>query len=321
MHKVHLLCLFAHGRFINHTLNSDTLLGAALSIVSDKNAYPPKRLDIGYLEKFIKWFSKKIELKHEHHDQDISLEQRIAEGFEMKKTNSNRDFVFMFVVLCRCLGMNVRLVLSLQPMSWKPSAEVLIKPSKKEEETSNSLKKEKEEMRDPSLPSCSQTSDSVESQARGKNKKGEKEHSREKGDPGVKDSKGKRGNKQKKCRQMISDDDDDSDFDPEHFQINKTAKSSVTQRCKNVDKRKSTAENQNESKRRASETDEGVVNKRKKAEPLLEWAEVYVEEEEKWVCIEITRGELHNIAKIEVSFVFSSVAEVYFPLFQYACCL
>ena len=57
--KVHLLLLLDHGQHINRLLNSQDLLGIALSIITNKEVYPPKRTDSSYLEKFMRWFTKK----------------------------------------------------------------------------------------------------------------------------------------------------------------------------------------------------------------------------------------------------------------------
>ena len=58
-HKVHLLLLLDHGQHINRLLNSQDLLGIALSIITNKEVYPPKRTNSSYLEKFMRWFTKK----------------------------------------------------------------------------------------------------------------------------------------------------------------------------------------------------------------------------------------------------------------------
>ncbi|XP_042234474.1 DNA repair protein complementing XP-C cells homolog [Homarus americanus] len=302
MHKAHLLCLFAHGRHVNMTLNSDTLLAAALSIITDKNAYPPKRLDLKYLEKFVNWFSKKIAVKPEDMEEDYwshSQKDILVKRFETKQVCSNREFVIMFVIMCRALGMNVRLVLSLQPMSWKPSAERLIKPPKKTEKKPNIF----------SEPSCSQTPESTLNKKNNKEEKDKLSRKMLSSDSDV-DVKGKRGSKIKnskgkekkiKKRKSLSggddDDDDDSDFDLTPVKLKRGPQSVSTQRQRS-DKRKSSEGSGSTDKRKENENDGKVEGKRKKNEPLMEWAEVYVEEEEKWVCVDVTRRKIHCTAEI-----------------------
>lgn len=302
MHKVHLLCLFAHGRYVNQTMNSDILLGAALSIITDKNAYPPKRLDMNYLEKFTNWFSRKITLKPENMEDDywsLPLETLLCKRFEIKKAHSNREFVYMFIVICRALGMKVRLVLSLQPMSWKPSAEILIRPSKKEEKNKGPV----------SEASCSQNSERCEKKLMAKISKGKKNCNNRKmlsseSDEEVEKKKGSVTKKSKKIegtvkkRKSLSDDEWDSDFEPNPVKIQRSRKSTGKMQ-RSSSNRKSTEEN-NAGKRRKIEKDGELESKRRKAEPLLEWAEVYVEEEERWICIDVARGKIHCIPEIEV---------------------
>lgn len=302
MHKVHLLCLFAHGRYVNLILNSDTLLGAALSVITDKNAYPPKRLDMNYLEKFINWFSRKITVKPEDMEVDYwshPLETLLCKRFETKRAHSNRELVFMFVIICRALGMNVRLVLSLQPMRWKPGAEVLIRPSKKV--------KSKDIF---SEPSCSQESEISKEKLIAKSSKMEKDRYNRKmlsSDSDL-EVKGKKGSEIKKSRKIEKNiqkrkslsDEGDSDFDPNPVKVHKGPKSLTGQMRRNSNKRKSTEENDNTGRRKKNEKVGELEGKRRKAEPLLEWAEVYVEEEEKWICIDVTRAKIHCIGEIEV---------------------
>ncbi|XP_045603640.1 DNA repair protein complementing XP-C cells [Procambarus clarkii] len=300
MHKVHLLCLFAHGRYVNKLLNSDELLGVALSIITDKNNYPPKRLDINYLEKFVGWFSRKVQVKPEDVEENYwhrPLKKTLALRFEKKKACLDQELVYMFILIFRALGVNARLVLSLQPMSWKPSAENLIKPPKKEEKNVFQA------------PSCSwdakSSIDNVKincSRAKGdnSNKKmlssdSETEVQRNKSGHAKKTNK-KENHIEK--RKSLSDDGGDSDFDPNPVKVKKGPKS-LTERRRSSNKRRSSEANETTDKGKKCGKDEAMKTKRSKGDPLIEWAEVYVEEEEKWVCVDVIRGKIHCIAHIE----------------------
>lgn len=296
MHKVHLLSLFAFGRHVNKILNSEELLGAALSIITDKKAYPPKRLDFKHLEVLVGWFSKKITVKPEDMEDDYwshPLKQILAVRFEMKKACSNQELVFMFVVLCRALGINTRLVLSLQPMSWKPSMESLIKPPKKGEKKTIAPE-----------PSCSWDTENSQDNLKKQNNNVKRNNRKMLSSDSEVESKGNKGSGVKKInkkeniqkRKSLSDDGEDSDFDLSYSKIKKGPK---LQRQRRSDKRNSMEGNENTDKRKFCGKVGDVEGKRRKGEPFVEWIEVHVEEEEKWVCIDVTRAKIHCIVEIE----------------------
>ncbi|XP_064083445.1 DNA repair protein complementing XP-C cells homolog [Macrobrachium nipponense] len=295
MHKAHVLCLFAHGQFVNKTLNSEILLGSALSIITEKNAYPPKRLDMSYLEKFVSWFSRKITLPAEDLEEDywnIPLEAILVKRFGSKTALTNRELVFMFIIIARALGMNVRLILSLQPMSWKPNADALIKRIKEEKKstgisisdssgsahnfTEAVVKEEKPKVKN-NRKMLSSDSDVNENPGKGQTSK-----------------KGSSGSSKTSKRPASSLDGSDSDFDPSSDKIKKGPKGSRGSKRKNS----SDDSSDRSKKRKLSEKKEKNGN-RKKTGPLVEWAEVYVEEEEKWMCIDVTKAKIHCILEIE----------------------
>ncbi|XP_076048553.1 DNA repair protein complementing XP-C cells homolog [Oratosquilla oratoria] len=281
MHKCHVLCLFAHGRFVNMTLNMESLLGAALSIVTNKECYPPKRLDINFLEKFVKWFRNKIEFIPEEIEANywsIPLEEVLRKRLETKKVCSQREQVFLYVLMSRALGMSIRLVMSLQPVSWKPKSDVLIKPSKgsndtdKEEQTIDKCIEEGLKEKKPNKKMLSPDSDEYRKSANIENKSKKAK------------SDGAHKTIERRSDSVTSDEadyDDESDFEVPTKKTKKSkSKSSMKQRKRSCD-------------------DVNTENKKKKKEPFVQWAEVYVEEEERWVCVDITTGKIHCVAEIE----------------------
>ncbi|CAL4220639.1 unnamed protein product, partial [Meganyctiphanes norvegica] len=308
MHKTHLLCLFAHGNYINMNLNSELLLGSALSIVTDRKVYPPKRLDIKYLESFTSWFARKIMLIPQKLDKiywNTPIEEVLQDRFEQKKAYSHREFVFMFILLSRALGMNVRLVLTLLPISWKPSMDNLIRPKKKEED--DLFKDECSAGSSTAGTSQAITMDMVEGlKSREKHQKKEKENTNKEiknktkdknsrkmlstdSEDSEKKNKKTKSKKRKSSKDEYSDDSCDDDFDPEILKLKKGPK--------NTKKNKDSEKKQN--KRKAEEHDKEEESRKRKKDGLTEWAEIYVEEEEKWVCVDVFRGKIHCIAEIE----------------------
>nr|CAD7261438.1 unnamed protein product [Timema shepardi] len=134
IHKVHLLCLLAHGLYINSILNSNTLMGLSLSLLPSDDCYPPKHADISYLEKFVLWFTKTISINKKPvvSTNNSPLIKLLEEQFEKKAANSIFEGVLMFVCILRTLGLKVRLVMSFQPLPLKPPGDELCSINTKE---------------------------------------------------------------------------------------------------------------------------------------------------------------------------------------------
>ncbi|KAG8222346.1 hypothetical protein J437_LFUL001333 [Ladona fulva] len=164
VHKVHLLCWIAHGRYVNYILNSKDLMGFGLSLIPSKHCYPPSRTDLDYLEQIVQWFRKTIPIvQPDKKESYVSLETSLEKQFQSKKANSKKDLVLMFICTLRSLGIKTRLVLSLQPAPIKPPSNELctVNPRK-------STPKSNEEL--PSIPEET-PSTSKESETKGKEKK------------------------------------------------------------------------------------------------------------------------------------------------------
>ncbi|XP_046394535.1 DNA repair protein complementing XP-C cells homolog [Ischnura elegans] len=126
IHKVHLLCWIAHGRWLNSILNSQNLMGVALSLLPSNHCYPPSRTDLDYLEKVVNWFRKAVPVVvPKESPPNIPLETSLEVQFHERKARSVKDQVLMFVCAMRSLGIKARLVLSLQPAPLKPPSHEL----------------------------------------------------------------------------------------------------------------------------------------------------------------------------------------------------
>ncbi|CAH0390505.1 unnamed protein product [Bemisia tabaci] len=127
MHKVHILVWIAHGNFLNSVLNSQELLGAALSLIPSPDSYPRKHMDIDYLEKLTKFFKKKITV-----NPDLAVKGTINDNllaaFENKEIPDYKYLVLMFICVLRALGLQCRLVLNLVTVPLKPPQEDLLTP-------------------------------------------------------------------------------------------------------------------------------------------------------------------------------------------------
>ena len=289
MHKTHLLCLLAHGRYINKILNDPTVMGCALSVVTNNNVYPPKRLNLTHLQQVLVWFIKKIPLVNDLREDDydkLPLETILSKRFQKQCAYTNRELVLMFVAFARAIGINARLVLSFRPISWKPSSDVLIKPKKDTEDDDPFLKNDdeliKKENKKPQMPDAKSSSSESKNDVKN-NKKGEKSSS-------------KTNSRKKRKPNLSEDSDDDSDFDctPVRYKVK-----SKKEKEQENNKRKSN--NNNGNKRKLDSKESGPSSKkRQKCDPMSEWVEVYIEEEEKWMCIDLYRNKIHCIENIRV---------------------
>uniref|UniRef100_A0A8D8YT42 DNA repair protein complementing XP-C cells n=1 Tax=Cacopsylla melanoneura TaxID=428564 RepID=A0A8D8YT42_9HEMI len=147
VHKVHLLCLLSHGLCLNKSLNDEHLIGVALSLIPSKHFCPPKHADISYLENFMAWFCKKIEIEDKTSitfNIDCSnVINHLILCFNEHKADTKVDLILLFIVVMRALGLKCRLMINLQPEPLKPSSEALLPVNKPITEKSNKVKETK----------------------------------------------------------------------------------------------------------------------------------------------------------------------------------
>lgn len=141
VHKVHLLCWIAHGNYINSVLNSENLLGLALSLLPSDKCYPPKHADMSYLEQIVKWYGKMMKLQETAEDFAVSLSDALSSQISKKLAKSKTNFIYIFIIILRSLGLQCRLVLSFQCLPLRPPNSELCSLSTKD----NKAKDEKED--------------------------------------------------------------------------------------------------------------------------------------------------------------------------------
>lgn len=300
-----LVAHLAHGYLANKMLNDPTLMATALSIVPS-SGFPPTRTDLNYLEKFVKWTKQHFEIVQPKPDEKehppIGLES-IMTCIGTGKAQSAQELVYVCVALCRALGIRTRLVISLQPISSKVAMSQLVqgKSSGKEkeepDEDETSVKKEpkgkgKSKKKDP---------DSDEDSSSPKTKKSKvppnKKQVKTKPEPSTSKGKAKTGpspSKQKRIRRKSAEKpvkyletDDDSDFEdekPDPKSKSNKRKSPVTKAAKPSKKIISTDSDE--------EFKLEEVPRRKKHSSDV-WLEVYLEQEEQWISVDVPSGKVH----------------------------
>ncbi|XP_032688704.1 DNA repair protein complementing XP-C cells homolog isoform X2 [Odontomachus brunneus] len=157
--KVSRLCWLAHGFYLNRQASDPEIMTTAVSLVPSNN-YPKDKLDLVYLGKLTKWFRNIFTAESINNDviiNKVTLLKRIAE----KKIISYRELVVLYVAVLRGIGLNCRLIVSLNPPPVKAYTNLLSKASapKKTNQAKEKPKETKTKAK-PSKPSSSKQTDS-----------------------------------------------------------------------------------------------------------------------------------------------------------------
>ncbi|XP_030755957.1 DNA repair protein complementing XP-C cells homolog [Sitophilus oryzae] len=142
VHKVHLLCWIAHGNYVNSILNKTEVLAMALSLIPSVKSYPSERPDLTYLESILSWYKKTMDVLEKPVPSDILLEKCLCLQMSRKEAYNKKMLAFIFVAIIRSLGIQCRIVMSLQVEPLRPPVDELLserktavdKPTKKNNE-------------------------------------------------------------------------------------------------------------------------------------------------------------------------------------------
>ncbi|XP_028266530.1 DNA repair protein complementing XP-C cells [Parambassis ranga] len=121
-HKVHLMCLIASGMFHNSLCSEQDLLAVTLSLLpAHFSTISKERVDQNYLCGLLKWFRTTFTLNpslpcEERPDPRALLERRLAS----LSARNHKELTHLFLLILRSLQLFCRLVLSLQPVPFKP---------------------------------------------------------------------------------------------------------------------------------------------------------------------------------------------------------
>ncbi|CAL8252324.1 unnamed protein product [Arctogadus glacialis] len=121
-HKVHLMCLIANGMFRNRLCSEPDLLAITLSLLPPHFMMVAKeRIDHNYLSGLLKWFGATFTLNPSLPHVDLTdprglLERRLAS----LSARDHQEMTHLLLLVLRSLNLFCRLVLSLQPISFKP---------------------------------------------------------------------------------------------------------------------------------------------------------------------------------------------------------
>lgn len=306
VHKVHILAWISYGNRLNNILNSPEVLGSALSLVPSKKAYPPKQCDLNYLEDYIKWFSKKIKLSSKTDPLSKITVSSLVKQFSNCEAKTRYELIVLFIAMLRSLGLSVRLVINFNVVSIKPSSEQLLGPVTEENQTKPSTSKPKEETVQKT-PAKSEYFNKKSNKSENSKQKLVKKSS--KTDDGSKKSK----NKKTKVNTIDNSTDEEDEIfvkrntrsKSEYFS-KKPSTSPSDSKKPSLKKSKSVAKNKEDKIKiltvnddnNVEENSETIVKKKIKNDF---WAEVFLEMEEKWICVDIIGQRVYCIKEIYVS--------------------
>lgn len=138
VHKASVLCWIAHGNYINRVLNDLTLMEISLKLLPSKNAYPKGATDINYYKMFTDWFHQLFQLKSDKLYSGLKglTKKRLSLALQLqtKKIISKSDFVQLFVIMLRSMGIQCRLVINFAVPPLRPPQKDLLVVSAKPKE-------------------------------------------------------------------------------------------------------------------------------------------------------------------------------------------
>lgn len=170
VHKVHLLCWLAHGNYINSVLNSENLLGLALSLLPSDKCYPPKHADMSYLEQICAWYRKVMTLQETVEDFNTALSDALSNQISKKVARSKTNFIYIFIIILRSLGLQCRVVLSFQCLPLRPANSELCPLSTKDNKEGGVINDKNKTKKTSNKPSTSKADSKKTSTVNNKNK-------------------------------------------------------------------------------------------------------------------------------------------------------
>ncbi|KAJ0036505.1 hypothetical protein NQD34_005182 [Periophthalmus magnuspinnatus] len=320
-HKVHLLCLVANAQFRNSLCSDPDLLAISLSLLPAHFGNVPKeRIDQNYISGLHKWFKATFTLNPSlpYEECPISrslLERRLAS----LSARNHQEMTHLFLLMLRSLQLFCRLVLSLQPVPFKPPSTAKVglkgkgskrqsKPNSKQNSSVESSPTEPQVSPGSKRPSSGEKKERGGKKARKKLVKEEEEEEEEKRAKPVQRPK---NNKRRSVASKVSykeesASDGGTDGSEEEFRAVSEEDSEEEEDEQKAKKGKKPAKAKTPLPKRRSggkkqdkeheESDEEVTvnepkKRREKDSPGVdEWLEVYLDKTQSWVCVEVDVG-------------------------------
>ncbi|XP_055539258.1 DNA repair protein complementing XP-C cells homolog [Wyeomyia smithii] len=148
LHKVNILMAIGHGNFVNAALNNTKLLALALTMIPSQKCYPKDRTNLAYFEQILKFYRQIVDLKDKRMYCRFKKLPSLATSLRLqmltKAAICKRDYILIFIILLRAIGVQCRLVMSLVVAPRKPPQSELFQPPKATAASSSGLKQNSE---------------------------------------------------------------------------------------------------------------------------------------------------------------------------------
>uniref|UniRef100_A0A182VXS8 Rad4 beta-hairpin domain-containing protein n=1 Tax=Anopheles minimus TaxID=112268 RepID=A0A182VXS8_9DIPT len=136
LHKVTVIMGIAHGNFTNSVLNSAALLAIGNALIPSERCYPKGRTNVQYFQQIMQYYREIVDLKDRrmfvNSWKKLSLEKSLRLQLLSQMANCKRDYILLFIILLRSIGVQCRMVTSFQVVpKVLPNSDLLkVVPSK-----------------------------------------------------------------------------------------------------------------------------------------------------------------------------------------------
>lgn len=133
------------GNYINGILNDTALFGVALKLLPSAQSYPKDKADLAYFEQITKWYVGAIKVApttdmYPPLADDLDLKASLRRQIEAKAVKSKRDFVLIFIILLRAIGIQCRMLVNVVGPPIRPPQSELCRITMKPKEDDKSKK-------------------------------------------------------------------------------------------------------------------------------------------------------------------------------------
>ncbi|XP_058171137.1 DNA repair protein complementing XP-C cells homolog [Anopheles ziemanni] len=130
LHKMTIIMGIAHGNYTNTVLNDPCLLAIGNGMIPSERCYPKGRTSLGYIEQILKYYREIVDVKDTRMFvrswKRLSLQKSLRLQLLSQMANCKRDYILLFIILLRSIGVQCRMVMSLQVVPKNvPTSELL----------------------------------------------------------------------------------------------------------------------------------------------------------------------------------------------------
>ncbi|KFB35511.1 AGAP003345-PA-like protein [Anopheles sinensis] len=131
LHKMTIIMGIAHGNYTNGVLNDPCLLAVGNGLIPSERCYPKGRTSLGYIEQILKFYREIVDVKDTRMFvrswKRLALQKSLRLQLLSQMANCKRDYILLFIILLRSIGVQCRMVMSLQVVPKNVPASDLLK--------------------------------------------------------------------------------------------------------------------------------------------------------------------------------------------------